>query len=63
MREATGHDIEGFGCAQVGPNTCPEPGEAFNVTQGSAETFYGANSIWCKSAPRSMTKDTGKDSS
>ena len=60
MREAIGKEVEGFGCAQVGPNTCPEPEQAFGVTQGSAETFYGAYSIWCKSCPKVNDEGQGK---
>ena len=60
MREASGQDIEGFGCAQVGPNTCPEPEKASNITQGSAETFYGAYSIWCKSCPKANDEGHGQ---
>ena len=48
MRQVKSQEIDSLGCAQLGPNTCPEPDQVFNITNGSAETFYGAYSIWCK---------------
>lgn len=41
--------IDGLGCSQVGPNTCPEPKENVLLSV-SVETAYGAYSIWCKCA-------------
>ena len=38
-----------IGCAQVGPNTCPEPTQDLeNLASASIEMRYGAYSIWCK---------------
>jgi len=38
-----------LGCAQVGPNTCPEP-TADDLILNDAEIAYGIYSIWCKCA-------------
>ena len=48
MREAGNLEIDGFGCAQVGPNTCPKPQRELNALDGLAEMYYGAYSIWCE---------------
>lgn len=48
MRQVRDQETDSLGCAQAGPNTCPQPEHHFNITNGSAETFYGAYSIWCK---------------
>lgn len=42
---------EGFGCAQIGPNTCPEP-TANDLIFNDAETAYGIYSIWGESSSR-----------
>lgn len=48
MRQVKGQEFDSLRCAQLGPNTFPGPKHAFNITNGSAETFDGAYSIWCK---------------
>lgn len=49
MREAgvTGIEAGTLGCAQVGPNTCPEPDDDVLV-YATVEEAYGAYNIWCK---------------
>lgn len=39
-------DAKGLGCAQVGPNTCPEP-KRDDLLRNDVETAYGIYSIWC----------------
>ena len=52
MREAGMPETEAggkIGCAQVGPNTCPEPSkEREDLASASIEMRYGAYSIWCR---------------
>lgn len=48
MREAGIGGSDDIGCAQVGPNTCPEPKRNVLDSAKPAEVFYGAYSIWCK---------------
>ncbi len=38
---------QGLGCAQIGPNTCPQP-TANDLLMNDAPTAYGIYSIWCK---------------
>ena len=51
MRQAGMSEIDPggkIGCAQVGPNTCPEPSQAMeDQVSVSVEMRYGAYSIWC----------------